>query len=215
MIGSREARAWAACSVFALATFFGAGGALAAPITLDIDSGSNFSLVHQGSNPAGTGGSNNFLRFDPGQSLELELDGMLLSLFGSPQVLTLSSNNGATGIFNVLAFSATLDANSNTGLSGGSLTYDLMSNGNVGVNGDIVGGTFTFADQTYGGPFNSVSLENGTLSLALWGGDTVNDAGIDIVGSGSVPEPGTTALLSLGLAGLLATRRRGRSPTAT
>lgn len=162
-----------------------AGSAHATPITADI---ANFSVLHLGSNPAGTGDTNDWWRFDAGQTLNLDLMGTQVELAGT-QSFSMSTNNGLMGTLDLLSFSMDLD--DTDGFLGGSIDYIL--------NG--AAGQFIFANQNYGSSFyNTSTMENGVFNLYIWGGDDHADLGLDLGLTAQVPEPGMLVLLLTGLA---------------
>ncbi len=160
------------------------GAAQATPITADV---AGFSLIHPGSNPAGTGDVDDWLNFDAGQTIDLDYDSTsnLLSLAGAP-IFTLSSANGASAVLVMNSFD--MDLNDADGFLGGSIDYTL--------NGDA--GTFTFTNNNYTSIYNTSSINNGMLSLYIWGGDDANDWGLDMGLHADVPEPGMLVLLLMG-----------------
>ncbi|MEM7081832.1 MAG: hypothetical protein AAF465_03795 [Pseudomonadota bacterium] len=179
---------WAA----AMALLVALPSAHAVPITADIY---NFSVVHLGSNPAGTGDQADWFRFDAGQTLDLDLTNNFLALL-APQSFTLTTDNGATGLLELLSFS--MDLNDSDGFLGGSIDYVL--------NG--AAGQFLFSDSNYGSSvYNSSSVENGIFSLFIWGGDDANDLGLDLGISAQIPEPGILVLMVTGLIALRLFRR--------
>ena len=160
------------------------GAAHATPITADI---ANFSVIHFGSNPAGTDAPADWLNFDMGQTLDLDYDSTanLLSLI-APQSFSLSSDNGANEILDLLSFD--MDLNDADGFLGGSVDYSLGG----------TAGTFSFTDDNYSSIYNTSSVSNGILSLYIWGGDVPNDLGLDMGITAQVPEPGVLILMLIG-----------------
>lgn len=174
-----------------------AANANAIPVIGTIESASNYSVVHTGSNPGGTQPIDEWFWFDENQLIALDYTGGLLTLAG-PQSFSLSTHSGGAG--DILITDMLLDLNDSDGFAGGFLSYVL--------NGQIAG-SFSFANQHYGtSPFNSSSIENGVLSVYVWGGDQNNALGIDLGVSAPVPAPGTLLLIGLGGCGLLIGRRK-------
>ncbi|MFK8030421.1 MAG: PEP-CTERM sorting domain-containing protein [Gammaproteobacteria bacterium] len=165
----------------------------AIPISADI---MNFSVMHLGSNPAGTGSTDDWFNFDAGQSINLDLDlnANTLELI-APQSFSMSTNNGATDVLQLLGFS--MDLNDSDGFLGGTINY--IMNGNPGQ--------FLFADENYTTLYNTSSFENGVFSLAIWGGDEINDLGLDLGLTAQVPEPGVLVLMLTGLAAFRLSKR--------
>jgi hypothetical protein len=84
---------------------------------------SNYSVIHNGSNPEGTGLSADWLWFDDNQLLMLDLDGGIVSLLGS-QSFNLSSQNAANSLLEI----TDLDLDLNDGADGflsGTMCYTL------------------------------------------------------------------------------------------
>ncbi len=158
-----------------------------------------FSLVHGGSGVTPTDDPDDWLRFDAGQSFTFDVTGLVVTASG-PQSYSLTSNNGATATFVIESMSLELD--DTTGIPSGTLAYSL----------DGVAGVFSFAEETYDGTvFNSSVFDGDTLSVFLWGGDTVNDIGIDWGFTGSpIPVPPAVLLFGSAIAGLGLMRRRRR-----
>ncbi len=175
------------------------GVANAAPYQGTILDGGNWSLIHEGAGMQPTNGSDDWLRFDPGQPFVFDVSGLLVTASG-PQSYSLASNNGAVATFVLESLSLSLDAT--TGIPSGSMDYTL----------DGVAGTFLFAAETYGQTvFNSSITDGNTLTVFLWGGDTANDLGIDIGFEGTlVPLPPAVMLFASALIGLAFLRRRNR-----
>ncbi len=162
-----------------------------------------WTLVHDSATPGNTAPAD-FLRWDPGQTIMLDLTGSILSA-GGPQEYNLTSDNGATATFTLL--SASFDLSGANGFAGGTLDYTMDVTGGP-MDGSFAG-TFTFAEASYGNsPFNSSTLENGKLSLYGWAGDEANGIGIDIAFSAQVPIPAPLLLFASGLMGLGLLRRR-------
>lgn len=140
----------------------------ATPITADIAS---FSLIHSGSNPAGTGDEDDWLNFGGGQTIDLDYDSMtnMLSLL-APQSFALSSVNGATAVMDLFSFD--MDLNDTDGFLGGTVDYAL----------DGVLGTFSFTNDNYTSIYNTSSVSNGILSLSIWG-VTYPTTSVSILGS--------------------------------
>ncbi len=165
----------------------------------EVINGSNYSLIHNGSQPSGWGDQDDWLRFDDGQSLTFDLSGGIVTLL-DPHTFTLYSNNGAIG--SLVITSLDLDLNDSDGFAGGTMGYIL--------NGSIPG-TFSFADDNYSSIFNTSTQTGNQLDLYIWGGDDKSDLGIDLAFTGliddgdEIPVPGTLLLLGLGLVAL---RRR-------
>lgn len=159
-----------------------------------------YSLIHEGSTPTPTDGADDWLRFDSGQDFTFDVTGLVVSATG-PQSFSLTSNNGATATFVIASMSLELD--DTTGIPSGTLDYSL----------DGVAGTFTFLEESYGNTvFNSSEFSGDMLTVFLWGGDTINDLGIDIGFTGSpIPVPPALMLFGSAIAGLAIIRRR-RSP---
>ncbi|MBT8137131.1 MAG: VPLPA-CTERM sorting domain-containing protein [Gammaproteobacteria bacterium] len=168
-----------------------------------------WTLIHPGSGPGDSENNpNNWLRWDPGQQVIWDLTGNTLSAVG-PQEFTLSNAKGSVGTFTLV--SASFDLSGANGFAGGTLTYDLSVAGGAGPFGtvDITGGTFTFAEASYGStPFNSSTFDGTTLEMFAWGGDVDNGIGIDIGTGAVVPLPAPLLLFASGLLGLGALRRR-------
>jgi hypothetical protein len=169
----------------AVTTLAFSGTAHAIPITADI---ANFSLIHLGSNPSGTGDPDDWFNFDSGQTLDLDFDtnASLLSLLG-PQSFSMSTNNGALSTLDLLSFD--MDLNDTDGFAGGEVSYFL----------DSVAGTFIFSDANYNAIYNTSSISDGVLTLSIWGGDEINDLGLDMGLTAQVPEPGVLMLFLIGM----------------
>ena len=171
--------------------------AFAIPLTGTIGSGNNFSVIHAGSHPSGSGEWEDWQWFDAGQRIQLMLEDDILSLNGEQTFsLNVPSDPEQAGL--VTFTELLINLNDEDGFGDGSyLNYTL----------DGIDGTFDFLDENYGqSPFNSSSWQGGRLTVAAWGGDVQNDLGMDIIIS--TPEPGVIALFLLGLAGVIVMRRR-------
>jgi len=178
----------------ALIALISSGSANAVPIVATIDVLGSTSLVHPVTD-AGFGDSSEWLRFDAGQSLALDLTGTDLTLNGA-QSFTLSADNGDVAALDILSLS--MDLNDADGFLSGAIDYLL--------NG--VSGTFTFINQNYGNSlFNSSSITGGEFQLFAWGGDEVNGVGIDMGITAQIPEPATWMLILVGIVGLRLSRR--------
>lgn len=185
-----------------------AGTAAATPIdaTVEVASGSGYSVVHWGDNPGGTGDSMQWLWFDSSQALSLDLTAGIVTLDGGSQSFSLTSGYGATGTLEITGLNLDLNDVSD-GFAGGTLDYVL--------NGSTTG-QFNFLNQNYNSIFNSSNFDGTNLDFTIWGGDGQNELGIDFGVSGvispvdpdPVPVPGTLALAALGLLGLARTTRR-------
>lgn len=178
--------------------------ALPVDATINENRNDGYSVVHSGSNPGGTGNSNDWLWFNPGQSLALDVTNGLVSLLGA-QSFDLTSNNGATA--SILITDLQIDLNdANDGFAGGYLDYAL--------NG--ITGSFSFADANHNAIYNSGSFDGSSLAFYAWGGDQNNALGLDLGVTGlvvepdpdPVPVPGTLALALAGLAGVWRSRRK-------
>lgn len=194
-------------------SFAGTASALPMDGTVEENRGDGYSVVHMGSNPGGQGNSNDWLWFNPGQSLNFDLTGDLVSLLGS-QVFSLSSNNGANSLLEITSLDLNLDlGNPGDGFLGGTLSYVLDGSTN---------GTFEFFDDNHNALYNSASFDGTNFELYIWGGDDQNNLGIDLGLSGVVagpdpdpiPVPGSMALAVLGLAGLWRSKRSQRKVLA-
>lgn len=175
-----------------------AGPAHAVPIEASIDISGPYSLLHPITD-AGFGDSADWLWFDAGQTLSLDLDltNNMVTLFGGPQSFTLASNNGAIAGMDIVGLN--MDLNDSDGFLSGAMDYLL----------DGTAGTFNFTNQNYGNtPFNSSNISDGVFSLFVWGGDDVNGIGIDLGVSAPVPEPATWMLILAGITGLWFSRRQ-------
>lgn len=183
-----------------LALLFASVEAHAIPVQGTVLSGGNFSVIHNGATPSGSGDPNGWMLFDPGQAIVMDLTGTDLSLPG-PQSFTLHDGNGLMNTILITALS--LDFNDPTdGFLGGSLSYVF----------DETPGTFTFLNQNYSDIFNTSSFDGSNLEFYVWGGDAQRNLGIDLgvsglvsvisSDSGSVPVPGTFLLVALGLLSL-------------
>lgn len=187
-----------------------AGVANALPIdgTVEEQRSDGYSVVHLGSNPGGQGNSNDWLWFDPSQSLNFDLTGGIVSLLGT-QSFNLSSNNGANSVLEITGLSLDLNDPSD-GFVGGTLDYTLDG---------TTTGTFSFFNDNHNALYNSSSFDGTNLEFYIWGGDANNSLGIDLGVSGvvaqpdpdPVPVPGSLALAGLGLMGLWRSRRAGNS----
>lgn len=186
-----------------LALAFTSFQAHAIPVQGLVLSGGNFSVVHNGATPSGSGNRNDWMWFDPGQAIVMDLTGSDLSLLG-PQSFSVHDGNG--NVSSILFTSLDLDFDDAAdGFLGGTLNYVL---------GGSTAGTFTFLDLNYNSIFNTSEFDGSNLEFYVWGGDEQNNLGIDlgvtglvsVISSGnSVPVPGSLSLLAIGLLGL---RRR-------
>lgn len=163
-----------------------------------------YSLIHNSASPNGlASGQDDFLRWDPNQTITLDLSGGLLTVT-SPQSFTLTSNNFDTANFTITALS--LDLSGPNGFAGGTLDYELSV-----ISGPYTSatGTFTFDEALFGNsPFNTSTLVGSQLEIFGWGGDAHNDVGIDFGIKAVVPIPGAVLLLAPALLGLGFMRRR-------
>lgn len=195
----------------ALMTVAGTASALPIDGTVEEQRSDGYSVVHLGSNPGGQGNANDWLWFDPSQSLNFDLTGGIVSLLGT-QSFNLSSNNGATSVLEITGLSLDLNDPSD-GFIGGTLDYTLDG---------TTSGTFSFFNDNHNALYNSSSFDGTNLEFYIWGGDDNNDLGIDLGVSGvvaqpdpdPVPVPGSLALAGLGLMGLWRSRRAGNSKRA-
>lgn len=181
-----------------LALLFASVQAHAIPVQGTILSGGNFSVVHTGATPGGSGDPNGWMWFDPGQAIVMDLNGNDLSLLG-PQTFTLQDGNGLMS--SILITALNLDFNDPAdGFLGGTLSYVF----------DETPGTFTFLNENYNSIFNTSTFDGTNLDFYVWGGDAQRNLGIDlgvsglvsVISNGNVPVPGTFLLLALGLLGL-------------
>ncbi|NND60253.1 MAG: hypothetical protein HKN49_08295 [Gammaproteobacteria bacterium] len=163
-----------------------------------------WTLIHGSATPNATTTAAEHLRWDANQQVIFDLTGSTLTI-SDPQLYTLSSNSGDSAELVLLAGSFDLDGPD--GFQSGTLDYEL----NV-LSGPLTGaytGTFSFAAMNAANfPFNSSTTSNGVFEMYLWGGDSVNDLGIDLGISAPVPLPAPVFLLAAALAGLGFTRRR-------
>lgn len=160
--------------------------ASAVPILGTIDLASNYSLVHA----IPLDSSDDWLWFDPDQEILMDLAAGVLTLDGA-QSFTLGSISGATATIEFTAMY--MDLNDVDGFLNGTLDYFL----------DGQAGQFVFTNSNYGAsPFNSSTIVGNSLSVYAWGGDNVNDLGIDLGISGTIPEPSTLLLMAVGMLGL-------------
>ena len=171
--------------------------AFAIPVTGVIGSANNYSVVHPGAHPSGSGEYEDWQWFDAGQRIQLLLEDGILLLDGE-QTFSLSVPSDPGAAASVTFTELLIDLNDEDGFGDNSyLDYTL----------DGVDGTFTFLNENYGqSPFNSSTTEGGQLTVSAWGGDTLNDLGLDIVII--ITEPGVIALFLLGLTGVIVLRRR-------
>lgn len=183
--------------------------AYATPILGEVaGNGSNYSVIHTGSNPGGSGQSSDWLWFDDNQALNLDLNNGFVSLLGT-QTYNLSSQNGATSLLEITGLDLNLNDVTDGFLAG---TLDYVLDGSTS-------GTFVFENINMG-VFNSASFDGTDLEIFAWGGDEQNGLGVDFAFTGTVgvlppnavPVPSTLILLGLGLAGLA--RRSRKQKTA-
>ncbi len=159
----------------------------------------NYTLVHDGASPSGSGSRNDWLRFAADQAFDFfyDADAEVINTDGlGTQSFDLFSVNGASGVFNLIAMSLILD-DSADGFSEGFIEYSIT------VGTEDIDGVFFF-DDINSGIFNSVNIGSSITSY-LWGADYDNDLGIDFAFTG-VPVPESATLLLM-VFGLLAMRR--------
>lgn len=183
----------------------------AVPIDSTIQNdGSMFTVVHNGATPGGSGSHDDWYWFDDGQHLALDLTAGIITLTGT-QLFTVNSVNNGPSTFEISVLN--LDLNAPDGFASGTMAYTL---------GGTTSGILSFSDNNYGSsPFNSSSFDGENLELYIWGGDSVNNLGLDFAIEGttevtpdtSVPIPGTLALFGFGLLGLSWSRRKEHSQT--
>lgn len=162
-----------------------------------------WSLIHAGSTPASSMPAPDHLRWDAGQMIQLERTGSMLTSIGG-QTWALTSDNGHTGSITLNGMELNLDGPN--GFDSGWLDYTLTVYD--GPMASIYDGRFMFeAMAAAGTPFNSSSTSSGRLEFYLWGGDAVNNLGVDI-GVGVVPIPAPLLLLGSSLFGLGLLRRK-------
>ena len=178
-----------------LVLMFGATAAHAVTYLADIHNGWGYSLVHEA--PADVADQDDWLRFDAGETLTFDLNGLTLTA-SDPQSYDLASNNGATAT--LVIESMLLNLNDILGIPSGTIEYTL----------DGVAGTFTFLEQTYGNtPYNSYMFDGDELTVNLWGGDDANELGFDLRFTGSpVPVPPALWLFGSAVAALAMRRRQ-------
>ncbi len=193
-------------SLAALGLLLVTGTAVAVPVpyTAAIINGNwrqtvEYSVVREENRPWET-----IYQFDDDQSIDMILDvdagGNLLGISAMNQQFTL---DGGAELFNLIDLDITVDAGN--GRPEGTMDYSIVS----AANDPLYAGTFVFYDIIWFGPFNSTDLSRGSFSLYLWGDD--HDAGIGIdFAVARVPEPGSLALLGLGILGLAGFTRRRR-----
>lgn len=160
-----------------------------------------WSLIHAGSTPQASMPSSEHLRWDAGQHIMLERSGNMLMAGGS-QTWALTSRSGHQGSFTLHDMELNLDGPQ--GFHSGWLDYTLTV-----VSGPLANtysGTFMFEAMAAAGvPFNSSGRASGNFELYLWGGDALNNIGIDI--GVVVPLPAPLLLLGSSLLGLGFLRR--------
>lgn len=171
--------------------------AFAIPVTGVIGSANNYSVVHPGAHPSGSGEFEDWQWFDAGQRIQLLLEDGILLLAGE-QTFSLNVPSNPEAAASITFTELLIDLNDDDGFGDGSyLDYTL----------DGVDGTIDFLNENYGqSQFNSSSWQGSQLIVSAWGGDTQNDLGMDIVII--IPEPGVIALFLIGLAGVTVSRRR-------
>lgn len=168
--------------------------------------------LYQGSGTVSTTSTGIVFNFTPGGSLRLFSDASSDTAFGQ-------AANGSTAWTTTNTADDRLLATGVPTSGQGTLNPSLStcsSGGGQGINCGSFGASSTFALTTNGSayfiapsPFYQLSFQSGQLNNFSPTGTQVINGSLDVI-FGNVPEPGSVALLGLGLAGLMVTRRRSK-----
>lgn len=169
--------------------------------------------LYQGSGTVSTTSTGTVFNFTPGGSLRLFSDANSDTAFGQPA-------NGSTAWTTTNAADDRLLATGVPTSGQGTLNPSLSTcsaGGGQGINCGSFGASSTFALTTDGSayfvapsPFYQLSFQSGQLNNFSPTGTQVINGSLDVIFGSAVPEPGSVALLGLGLAGLMMTRRRSK-----